>query len=596
MMMTRRRVSAAAVLLLCLGCGSSGGNNNPSLSVSPNAITVTAGGTAVSFTATLSNATGTVSWTLTGPGSLTPSTGTTTSYTPPAAVASATTATLTASAAGLTGNSTITINNNPSLSVSPNATTVIAGGTAVSFTATLSNATGTVSWTLTGPGSISPSNGTTTSYTPPAAVASATTATLTASAAGLTGSSTITINPLAAITVAGVVVDGSLRKFPGVSVFIGAQRTVTDANGHFSIANVTPPYDLTALATNTRPGGPPKAASLFKGLTRTDPEILVFLHPTSTENKGTLTGTVTGGDALGTVGETTVVSWGSTQTPPGFQFQTSQSLDINSSPYSLDVTWDAALSSITGNMHVLQWAQDNRLLPSSYKGYAVKTGVQVAAGGTTNDVNLAMSAPGTSSVGGSVTVPPGVTVTGKFAGLSFDDTAQIPLAHELSPGTSFSYLYPNITGATAVVFVSGEANADGALVQAQVSAIALGTTNVSIALPSPISLIMPADSATNIGTDVDFSWTAVSGGNVVYTFEVQGPSGWYAVFTTATSTRIPDLAAQGMGLPSATAYGWSVEAVGPYATVDSAAGPKSISPTGNTLVTSFARSRTFTTP
>ena len=175
MMMTRRRVPTAGVLLLCLGCGSSGGNNN-----------------------------------------------------------------------------------NPSLSASPSTTTVIAGGTAVSFTATLSNATGTVSWTLTGPGSITPSTGTTTSYTPPAAVGSATTATLTASAAGLTGSSTITINPLAAITVAGVVVDFALRKFPGVSVIIGAQSTVTDANGHFSIANVTPPYDLTALG-RSKPSPAPRA-------------------------------------------------------------------------------------------------------------------------------------------------------------------------------------------------------------------------------------------------------------------------------------------------------------------------------------------------
>ena len=152
---------------------------------------------------------------------------------------------------------------------------------------------------------------------PPAAVASATTATLTASAAGLTGSSTITINPLAAITVAGVVVDFALRNFPGVSVIIGAQSTVTDANGHFSIANVTPPYDLTALGGPTFTGA--KGASLFKGITRTDPVIMLFLDPASTENMGTLTGTVTGGDVLGTVGERTVVSWGSTQTPPAFR-------------------------------------------------------------------------------------------------------------------------------------------------------------------------------------------------------------------------------------------------------------------------------------
>jgi hypothetical protein len=51
-----------------------------------------------------------------------------------------------------------------------------------------------------------------------------------------------------------------------------------------------------------------------------------------------------------------------------------------------------------------------------------------------------------------------------------------------------------------------------------------------------------------------------------------------------------------MGLLSATAYGWSVEAVGLHDSVDSAAGPKSIYPTGNTLVTSYATSRAFTTP
>ena len=240
------------------------------------------------------------------------------------------------------------------------------------------------------------------------------------------------------------------------------------------------------------------------------------------------------------------------------------------------MTWDNALSSITGNMHVLQWQQDGSGRPSSYKGYAVKTGVAVAAGGTTNNVNLAMSAPGTSSVGGAVTVPSGVTVASKLASLSFDDTAQLQLSRLLFDSeTSFSYLYPNITGATAVVSAGG-ANADGDLVSARVSAIALGTTNVSIALPSPISVIIPANSATTIGTDVDFSWTAFSGGNAVYIFQASGPPSApsYTVFTTATSARIPDLGAQGMGLPSATAYSWTVFAVAPHASVDSAAGPK----------------------
>jgi hypothetical protein len=287
-----------------------------------------------------------------------------------------------------------------------------------------------MSWSLTGPGSITPSTGNTTSYTPPTSVASATTATLTASSGSLTSSATITINPPAAITVSGTVVDNQLSKFGGVSVIIGAQSTVTDASGHFTIANVTPPYDLTALATITGA----KGASVFKGLTRTDPTILVAISPSSPDNAGMLSGAVTGGDPLGTAGEHTIVAWGSTQAN---QFQNS-SLSITSSPYTVNVRWDAAVPSITGNMHILQWAEDGNGLPASYKGYAVKTGVGVSAGGATNNVNLAMSAPGTANVGGSVTVPSGVTLDGKSPNVMFDDTATISLGSDSTSGTSFS--------------------------------------------------------------------------------------------------------------------------------------------------------------
>ena len=459
----------------------------------------------------------------------------------------------------------------------------------MTFTATLNNTTGTVSWTLSGPGSIDPATGATTSYTPPASVASATTATLTASSGSLTSSATITINPPAAITVAGTVIDNQLSKFAGVSVIIGAQSTITDASGHFSIANVTPPYDLTALVTVSGD----KGASLYKGLTRTDPTILVALNPTSTDNTGTLTGTVTGGDPLSTVGDKTVVSWGSTSAN---QFQNS-SQTITSSPYSLDVTWDSSLASITGNMHVLQWAVDANQLPTAYKGYAEKTGVAVAASGTTSNVNLAMSAPGTSNVGGSVTVPAGVTLGSKGFSVNFADTAAISLGFDSTPGTTFTYLYPNVTGATASIQAGGS-NAGGDSVATSTSGIALGTTNVSIALPSPISAVLPADTATGIGTSTDFNWTAFAGGNAIYVLLVTGGSGQpsYAVFTTGTTARLPDLSAQGMGLPPAASYSWQVLAVGPHANLDSAAGPKSILPTGNTLTDAQTSSRHFTTP
>jgi hypothetical protein len=458
----------------------------------------------------------------------------------------------------------------------------------VTFTGTLSNTTGTISWALTGPGSITPASGNTTAYTPPASVAASTSATLTASAgAGLNASATITINPPAPISVSGTVVDIRFQKFSGVAVIIGSQSTLTDANGQFTITNVTPPYDLTALVTNTNGS---KAASVFKGLTRTDPTIIVFLSPTVTETTGTVGGLITGGDPPGTAGERAIVFWGS---------QTSQAgaATPSGNTYELLLSWDQGLSTTTGNVHVLQWAFDAKALPTSYKGYGVTNGVSVQSGGVTPNANVAISAPGSTTVGGSATVPPGLTLLGTTAALNFDDGASLGLAEEAS--ASFTYLLPNISGATGAVSATAQ---NGGLdsVSAVMSGLSLSqaTTNVSLAIPSPASAMLPADVATNIGTTTDFSWTAVIGANVVYLFQIFGPAGApsYVVFTTATSARIPDLSAEGFGLASAHTYQWSVFAIGPHPSVDSAAGAKSYLPTGNSLVQSNAKLRSFTTP
>lgn len=100
-MSNARSLTPVSLLCLLLGCAGSSGTGgpdggNPSLSVSPTSRRVVAGGSPVNFTSTLVDATGTVSWALSGPGSIDPTTGSSTSYTPPASVGAATTATLTA--------------------------------------------------------------------------------------------------------------------------------------------------------------------------------------------------------------------------------------------------------------------------------------------------------------------------------------------------------------------------------------------------------------------------------------------------------------------------------------------------------------------
>jgi hypothetical protein len=111
-------VEAMVVVLLSLGCGgsSSGGgdeDNCPAgttMQVYPETITVVAESAGFDAIGGLSNGCpAMVQWTLSGPGTLSSTSGIPIHYTPPATVASTTTATLTATAAGLVDTFVVTI-------------------------------------------------------------------------------------------------------------------------------------------------------------------------------------------------------------------------------------------------------------------------------------------------------------------------------------------------------------------------------------------------------------------------------------------------------------------------------------------------------
>jgi uncharacterized protein (DUF2141 family) len=106
-----RWLALLAIVVAFTGCPST---PPPSLSVTPDSSTLSAGGAAITLTATAANTSEEVQWKIEGPGSISSASGLSTQYTPPAvsALSSQTTVTLTASlpGAGLSANATITIN------------------------------------------------------------------------------------------------------------------------------------------------------------------------------------------------------------------------------------------------------------------------------------------------------------------------------------------------------------------------------------------------------------------------------------------------------------------------------------------------------
>ena len=447
----------------------------------------------------------------------------------------------------------------PTLTLSPQTATAILGGPAVTFTASLSGSSNPISWTLSGPGSIAPSGGSTAAYTPPPFGGTAMTATVTASAgSGLSASATVHVDVPAAIDVSGRVIGSDLVPIAGVNVTIGAKSALTNADGGFTISSVPPPYDLTAVAPS-----PKKVGVLYQGLTRRDPTILMPGMTASTST-GTLTGNVTGGNPLGAADEVTRLIFGSPDIPDWLV--NNAQTNVTSNPYTLNPSW-VGPSATTGTVHVLQWRLDANNRPASFTGYASTPGVSISSGGTAS-ADLVMSAPPASTIGGTIHLAPSLSYFGQTLSIVFPGTPPTFLGAD-TPSGSFSYPFPDVSGATATLIAT--ALYAGTNVSAtELAGISPGTANVVVDLPTPCTAVVPADHATNVGTTTDFTWTPMTGTVYVLFLLGSGTSPSYFVFTAATSARIPDLSAQGLGLSGA--FRWDVNAFGPVASVDDLAG------------------------
>ena len=96
-------VLSSALLVACSGGGGGGDGSGPSLSVTPSSTSTTPGGGTVTLHATLTGGSATPTWTLTGPGTLSATSGTDVIYTAPTTTPGneAATATITANASGV---------------------------------------------------------------------------------------------------------------------------------------------------------------------------------------------------------------------------------------------------------------------------------------------------------------------------------------------------------------------------------------------------------------------------------------------------------------------------------------------------------------
>lgn len=357
-------------------------------------------------------------------------------------------------------------------------------------------------------------------------------------------------------TIAGHVIDGYGLPLAGRTVIIGASSTTTDASGAFTLSGVATPYDLVILAP-----APTKAATVYTQLTRTDPKLPDLAASNPPALTATVKGALSGGAPLPTTpGTLTLVTWGSPDQAFGGDY-------VTSSPYSFDVSW-VGPSTITGAVHGLQWTLDENSTVTGYVSHGVKTGVSLSSAATVTDADLALTAPVTDSISATATPPAGHEIFERDVVLSFDDGTLIQVSGDGLDGGTLQVPVPSDIGAKALVrfrALSGDGSME---TDAQTTGLAPGTASAALSLPSPARLTAPADGATGVDTSTDLVWTPVSAGVHVIFLNGTANDPSYAIVSSGTHARIPDLSAHGLGLPSGHAYDLALLAFGPYASID----------------------------
>ena len=392
------------------------------------------------------------------------------------------------------------------------------------------------------------------------------------------------------ITVTGKVIGINNQPVPSVPVLIkGLPSVNTDANGSFTIPNVTTPYSIAVVdGTNNR-------ALVYRGLTRPDPTLFWPGVTPGTSHTASVSGSLLPWTAIAPGTKTTAgAAFVSTET------SASTTPNLTSGAFTIAANWYGAASTTTGSVYALVWDYDANNLPTTFSKFGKRSNVSLLDGTTNANQNDTLGTAQTAQLSGTVNVASGYTLMTRTLSAVFDSKGGIPVLSDNTAIPNFTYNTPNVSGATVSLVVSASKTGSGN-VETFTSGLAVNKTGVTVNVPAAPELSLPVNNATGITTGSPFSWTPLSGGVHLLEFNpaVAGQPR-LSVITMATSDSIPDLSSAGLTLPKGATYTWFLEAVAPFASIDAAAGPAGIAGfvTGpNSYTGSYARTatRSFTT-
>jgi hypothetical protein len=374
--------------------------------------------------------------------------------------------------------------------------------------------------------------------------------------------------------VTGTILDDCGFAASNVTVVIPGKGSATpNAQGKFTIANVTGKYDIAVLDTGT------KKVTLYKGITTKTPTLRGGSSGLPNSTLTTYKNKVTGGAGFpmpSVVGEDNEAKAAFVGIPLA-----TKSTSVNTTSGIFDsgsIGW-CGTGTTLGTWHVLQYRKNTTTgLPSDYTGYGKRGNITLVNSSSVDESgdsnkNITLSNVTEGNVSGTVTIPGNYDMGSKSAATLIEN-ALFSIASESNTSTGFSYVTPNIAGAKNLIAIAAKSNSSivpqvqTTVIKANLDATASG---VGIVVPSGAALSLPASNGTNVDTTTLFSWSQLSAtGGVLYTVSMSSGVGEpsFIIYTNELNTTIPDLTAQGLGLPLNKDYAWRVNAVNNVADMD----------------------------
>jgi hypothetical protein len=377
-------------------------------------------------------------------------------------------------------------------------------------------------------------------------------------------------------TVRGKLVSTFLQPIPNTTVFLTDPESGdtlgqadTDADGEFVIPDVADEYDAKFVLNYEVFNNIYTYAWVYQGLTRRDPTLQVYNGLTRRS-----------GNYSADPNDLTATSFDNLRLAMGIGGPDGLSFTSISLPNGIgqsSIGWQGpATTNVTA--HVLLMELDANDIPTAYQSYDQQLEVFSESVPATLVFSVPNEVPPIASgiIAGTITSPT-ADERYNYAFLRFDSNAAIDLIEESGSGTSdpFSFFVPTIAGASIEIGGTEGYWAFGEAACAHRDRLAVGQSNVAIAIPTPPQQVAPTTGITNVNGSTIFSWTSSAKTFVLFLDNIEdtSPYGGMFIVTSEKQATIPSFP-NGFTLIPGDEYNWRVETHRSWMTMDELAGPE----------------------